>query len=274
MDEKLTKEQAFEILQLDPSVPTDKIKKKYENFMRRAKFDDTVDEELITKAFDTLMGINWGNFEPDAAYSEKGLNKKKIENFFYHYSRHLAYGIVVVVVVIGVLAMIIFGKTHYDYTIVLIGSLNIRNQEVMTTYYEELLEVDEVLVDYVLIQSDSPDGALSEESINKLFGYFMGDEADLLILTENIAKFLSYEGALNNLEQYLLELGFSSDDEDIVYWYEEGEDEIAAAIYFGSNSIFTEGINGKAPEYFSLPELTELNENTKIVIADLLAQNK
>ena len=43
---------------------------------------------------------------------------------------------------------------------------------------------------------------------------------------------------------------------------------------FGSNSIFTEGINGKAPEYFSLPELTELNENTKIVIADLLAQNR
>ena len=45
--------------------------------MRRAKFDDTVDEELVTNAFDTLMGIHWGNFEPDPVYLEKGINKKK-----------------------------------------------------------------------------------------------------------------------------------------------------------------------------------------------------
>lgn len=273
MDDNMTREQAFEILQLDPSVPTDKVKKKYENFMRRAKFDDSVDQDLITKAFDTIMGIHWGNFEPDAAYTEKGINKKKIENFFYHYKRGLVYGLAVAVVVIGVLAMIIFGKVRYDYTILMVGSLNIKDQEVMTSYYEELLDVKNVLVDYVLMQSDSPDGSLSEESMNKLTGYFLTGEADLLILSENVAKFLSYEGALNDLTQYLPALGIKPDDERVLYWYQEGEGEIAAAYHFGNVSVFAEGINGKAPEYVSLPEINNLTEETKIIILDLIEQN-
>lgn len=273
MDDNMTREQAFEILELDPSVSSDKIKKKYENFMRRAKFDDSVDEQLITKAFDTLMGIHWGNFEPDPAYSEKGLNKKKIENFFYHYKRSLAYGLAVAVVVIGVLALIIFGKVKYDYTILMIGSLNIRDQEVMSEYYEELLDVKNVLIDYVLVQSDSPDGAFAEEGMNKLFGYFNSGDADLLIVTENIAKFLAYEGALEDLTPSLSQIGVQPDDEDVIYWYEEGDGEIAAAYKFGSNSIFADGINGKAPEYVALPELAELTEKTKTIILDLMDQN-
>jgi len=273
MEEKMTRERAFEILELDPSESTEKVKKKYENFMRRAKFDDQIDEDLITKAHDTIMGINWGNFEPDEAYTQKGLNKKKIENFFYHYKRSLAYGIAVAVVVLGVLAMIIFGKVRYDYTILMIGSLNIRDQEVMASYYEELLDVDHVLVDYALVQADSADGALTQESMNKLFGYFNSGDADLLIVTENAAKFLSYEGALNDMTPFLSDMGVASDDDRVLYWYEEGGGEIAAAVMFGGNSIFTEGINGKAPEYVALPELGELDENTKTIILDLFEQN-
>lgn len=273
MENKMTKEQAYEILQLDSSATTEQIKRKYENFMRRAKFDESFDEELVTKAYDTLMGYQWGNFEPDPVYLEKGINKKKIENFFYHYKRSLVYGIAVAAVVITVLAMILFGKVRYDYTIVMIGSLNIRDQEVMAEYYEELLDVDNVLVDYILIQAESADGSLTEEGMNKLFGYFQSGEADLFVVTEEIAKFLSYEGALNDLGQYLPQLGLADDDERVLYWYQEGEEEIAAAIQFGSNSIFTEGINGKAPEFVSLSETGELTESTKIVILDLLEQN-
>lgn len=273
MENKMTKEEAFEILQLDQSATTEQIKKKYENFMRRAKFDDSFDEEIVTKAYDTLMGYHWGNFEPDPVYLEKGINKKKIENFFYHYKRSLAYGIAVAAVVITVLAMIIFGKVRYDYTIVMVGSLNIKDQEIMAEYYEDLLDLDNVLVDYVLIQADGADGALTEEGMNKLFGYFQSGEADLFIVTEEMAKFLSYEGALNDLGQYLPELGLMADDERVLYWYKENDDEIVAAIHFGSNSIFTEGINGKAPEFVSLSEMSELTENTKIVIMDLLEQN-
>ncbi len=271
--DNMTKEQAFEILQLDSTATSEQIKKKYENFMRRAKFDDSFDEDQVTKAYDTLMGIHWGNFQPDPVYTEKGINKKKIENFFYHYKRSLVYGIAVAAVVITVLAMIIFGKVRYDYTIVMIGSLNIRDQEIMSTYYEELLDLDKVLVDYVLMQADSADGSLSEESMNKLFGYFQAGEADVVILTEDMAKFLSYEGALNNLEQYLPELGLNTDDERILYWYKEGDSDIAASIHFGTNSIFSEGINGQAPEFVSLPESSKLTDSTKTLILDLLEQN-
>ncbi|MBN1623993.1 MAG: hypothetical protein JXN10_07585 [Clostridia bacterium] len=274
MENKMTKEQALEILQLEPSATTEQIKKKYENFMRRAKFDDSFDEELVTKAYDTLMGYQWGNFEPDPVYLEKGINKKKIENFFYLYKRNLVYGIAVAAIVITVLAMILFGKVRYDYTIVLIGSLNIRDQAVMAEYYQELLDVDNVLVDYVLIQADSADGSLTEEGMNKLFGYFQSGEADLFVVTEETAKFLSYEGALNDLGQYLPQLGLAEDDDRVLYWYQEDEEEIAAAIHFGSNSIFTEGINGKAPEFVSLSETGELTENTKTIILDLLEQNR
>lgn len=273
MENNMTKEQAYEILQLDGNATTEQIKKKYENFMRRAKFDDTVDEELVTKAFDTLMGINWGNFEPDPAYQEKGLNKKKVENFFYHYKRSLAYGIAVAVIIITSLALIIFGKVRYDYTILMIGSLNIRDQEAMASYYEELLDVDNVLVDYVLMQSGSADGALTEEGMNKLFGYFQSGDADLLIVTEETAKLLSYEGALSDLTQFLPVFGLSDDDERILYWYQEGEPNIAAAIHFGNNAVLAAGINGQAPEFLALPEIRELDENTKTVILDLLKDN-
>ncbi len=115
MGENMTREKAFEIFQLDPSTPTAKIKLKYENFMRRAKFDDSLDEVLITKAFDTIMGIDWGNFEADPAYSEKGLNKKKIENFFYHNKRSLIYGIAAFVLIAATILMIVTGKAGINF---------------------------------------------------------------------------------------------------------------------------------------------------------------
>jgi len=273
MIENMSKEKAFEILQLDPSTPTDKIKQKYENFMRRAKFDDSIDEELITKAYDAIMGINWGNFEPDPAYSEKGLNKKKVENFFYHNKRAMIYGIAVAVLIIGTLVMIFAGKVRYNYQISVLGQVTISDQEMMAEYYEGLLDEKNVLIDYYIV-GNTTDGDLDENFMYKLMGDLSSGDSDLFIVVPEYAKFLSYDGALTDLTPYLADFGISPDDENIVYWYNEDGEEIAAAYRFGNKSIFNDGMNGLVPEYFAIPHRAEYTENTIAVINDLLNQNK
>ena len=273
MTDNMTKEKAFEILQLDPDTSKDKVKQKYENFMRRAKFDKSFDEELITKAFDTIMGIQWGNFEPDPAYSEKGLNKKKIENFFYQYKRGLAYGSAVFVLVAVVIILIITGTTRYDYKISVLGAVTIKDQEVMAEYYEELLGKKNVLIDYYIVSGGS-DASMDENFMYKLMGDLQGGESDLFIVGAEYAKFLSYDGALTDLEPYLSDFGISSSDERVLYWYEEDGTEMAAALRFGDISIFNEGINGLVPSYIVIPHHAKYSEETTTVILDLLSQNK
>ncbi len=274
MEDKMTREKAYEILGLEPDAPLDRVKIKYENYMRRAKFDETFDEETITRAYDTIMGIDWGNFEPDEAYTKKGINKKKIENFFYHYKRGGLYLLGVTVVIVSVILLIVVGRTSYDYTITLIGSLNIKDQEVMTTYYEELLDVEDVLVDYIMINANSADGSLTEEGMYRLMGDLQGGESDLYIVSAEFAKFLSYDGALRDLTPHFSQIGIQREDENILYWYREGTGEIAAAYKFGNKSIFTKGITGRVPEYFCIPHRAEFTEMTEIVIKDLIEQNK
>lgn len=273
MIDDMTREKAFEILQLDPSVPTEKIKQKYENFMRRAKFDESLDEELITKAYDTIMGINWGNFEADPAYSEKGINKKKIDNFFYHNKRGLMYGLVVFILIAATILMIITGKVRYDYKISVLGQVTLSDQQKIAEYYEELLGKKNVLIDYYIV-ADSADASLSEGTMYKLMGDLQGGESDLFIVVPEYAKFLSYDGALTDLAPYLADLGILSDDIDLLYWYEESGGEMAAAYRFGNSSIFNQGMNGLVPEYLAIPHHAEYSEETKIVILDLIKQNK
>jgi hypothetical protein len=272
MDEQMSREKAFEIMNLDPSTSTDKIKAKYENFMRRAKFDDSVDEVLITRAYDAIMGFQFGNIEPDPVYTEKGLNKKKIENFFYHNKRGLIYGSVAAIVLITILVLIFAGKIRYGYTISVLGQVTIGDQELMANYYEELLEEEHVLVDYYIV-GNSVDGDLSEQFINKLMGDLQGGESDLFIIVPEYAKFLSYDGALTDLTPYLADLGIAPDDENILFWYNEDGDQIAAGYRYGNKSIFNEGMNGLVPEYIAIPYQAEYTEHTKTVILDLISQN-
>lgn len=274
MSDELTREEAYKILHLEPETSTDNIKKKYENYMRRARFDDTFDEVLITKAYDTIMGIHWGNFEPDEAYTQKGINKKKIDNFFYHYKRHLLYGVPISLVIITVIILIITGTVRYDYTITLLGNLKITDQQVMSEYYVDLLDEEVILIDYILLAGDSSDAGLNEQNLFKLFGDLSGGDSDLFIINPEFAKFLSYEGALLDLSPYLEQVGISLEDENILWWYKENLGEIAAAYKFGNKSVFNKGTTGYVPEYFCIPYQAEFNENTAIVMMDLIAQNK
>ena len=273
MTEDMTREKAFEILQLDPATPTEKIKQKYENFMRRAKFDESLDAKLITKAYDTIMGINWGNFEADPAYSEKGLNKKKIENFFYHNKRGLVYSIAVFVLIAATILMIVTGKVRYDYKISVLGQVALSDQEKIAEYYEELLGKKNVLIDYYIV-ANSADASMDEGFMYKLMGDLQGGESDLFIVVPEYAKFLSYDGALTDLTPYLTDWGVLSDDTNLLYWYEENGGEMVAAYRFGNTSIFNQGMNGLVPEYFAIPHHAEYSEETRIVIMDLIKQNK
>lgn len=274
MGNKMSKEKAYEILGLEPDTSLDKVKLKYENHMRRAKFDKAVDEELLTKAFDTIMGIDWGDFQPDEAYTKKGINKKKIENFFYHYKRSGLYLLLITVIVVSAILLIVLGKTSYDYTITLLGPLKIKDYEMLTSYYEELLDVDNVMVGYIIIDPESPDGGLSSENTFKLMGDVQSGESDLFIMSGELVKFLSYDGSLKDLTPYFSQMGIEGNNENILYWYKEGFGEIAAAYKFGSNALLTEGVTGRVPEYFCLPYRAEFTEMTQKVTKDLMEQNK
>ena len=113
----MTKEQAFEILGLESTASKNRIKLKYANCTRRAKFDTSYDIESATKAFDTIMGYTWSNFEPDAAYTQKGINKKKVESFFYLHGRSLAMLLFSVTLVTLFFALWLGDIAHYDYTL-------------------------------------------------------------------------------------------------------------------------------------------------------------
>lgn len=273
MSDNMTREKAFEILQLDPSTPTEQIKQKYENFMRRAKFDETFDEQIITQAYDTLMGIHWGNFKTDPVYTEKGINKKKIENFFYHNKRNLVYGLIAAVLVFSTISMILFGGQRYDYKISIIGQVTLADQEMMAQYYEELLGKKNVLIDYYIV-GDGGDGTMDEGFMIKLMGDLQGGESDLFIVGDEYAKFLSYEGALMDITPFLSEIGIISDDENLLNWYDEDGKLIAAAYRFGNKSIFNSGMSGLVPEYFAIPHHAEFSDETRIVVQDLINQNR
>lgn len=141
----MTKEQAYEILGLDSTATDTQIKKKYANCARRAKFDSSYDMVSATEAFDTLMGYSWGTFESDPRYTQKGFNIKKVESFFYLHTRAVIYSIAVFIVIIGSVIIFFATRVNSDYSLTVIGSSIIRNQEVIQEYYEELLGVDEVL---------------------------------------------------------------------------------------------------------------------------------
>lgn len=269
----MTREKAFEILQLDPSASTEKVKQKYENFMRRAKFEESLDQDQITKAYDTIMGINWGNFERDPAYDEKGLNKKKIANFFYHNTRGLIYGTVAFLLVAATIIMIITGSTRFDYKISILGAVTMRDQEVMQVYYEDLLDVKDVQVDYYL-NSGGEDSSMDESMMYKLMGDLQGGESGIFIVDEEYSKFLSADGGLMDMTPFLEDFGISADDENILYWYDEYGDQIAAAYRFGTESIFTEGLTGTVPEYFAIPHHAEYSDETIAVVIDLIKQNR
>lgn len=86
----MTREKAYEILELEMDSSNDIISKKYENLMRLAKTNDSYDKNLLFEAYELLIG------NPYQTASSKKTRYKKLDNFLYYYGKRIIIGIIVI----------------------------------------------------------------------------------------------------------------------------------------------------------------------------------
>jgi len=109
----MTKEQAYKILEIDQTASKEDIKRKYENLLRLAKFDEEYDAKALIEANDTLMGYSFGQIKNEQDIYKKGINKKKIENFLYYHKNHLIYGSIAIAIFI-IFVILLFKKANIN----------------------------------------------------------------------------------------------------------------------------------------------------------------
>ena len=268
MSEELTKEDAYKILELDPSTPRRRVKLRYENLMRDAKFNNSVDTILITEAFDIIMEVEWAGYDP-SVYSEKGLNKKKISNFIYHYKWMVLSVTVISIILLITTLLYIFDYKDPDYWITIVGGSGISNADLAFDHYTELLGVDDVQLD-VFTVGEYSDGEIGVAGMEWVIKDMASGDSDIYLLSSEFSKFLSYEGAVHDLTPLLEKAGVPLNDENIVWWYNEDGNEIASAYRFGTSEILTECVSGFMPDCFIIPFRAEITELTEVMIGDLI----
>lgn len=267
----MTKERALEILELEKDSSKEEIKKKYENFMRLTKFDKSYDEKLITEAFDFLMGYGWGDIKDEADYYKKGLNKKKIENFFYHYSRHLLYGFIAVAV-FGALAISIFSRQPKpDAGVLLVGNTFVSDQIAIEDMIESKTGIGFVRVIPAPI-SLTGDGEVNSANMYVLATTLQGGDGDIIFSDRKALEFLASEDALLDLSSQFDKLGIDKNDERIIWLKNDIYDTtIAAGIYLGDFTDFNEYVSAPLT-YISIPDYTRNTENAYLIFKDYVSK--
>jgi hypothetical protein len=267
----MDKIKAYEILELSSDATTVEVKKKYENFMRLTKFDKSFDEVLITDAFDTIMGYKFGKVEKDPAYTAKGINKKKIDNFFYHYSRHLVYGSIALIV-FGALFISIFSKQPKpDVGVMVLGNTYVSNQEQAEIFLAEKYNFEFIRVIGIPL-TQTNDATLNDTNIFKLATVLQGGEADLIVADLNAIQFLAPEDALEDLSKHFEELGIKSDDERIVWLKGMNGEEIAAGINLGDYTDLDEFLSGDSLTYIAIADYTANTENAYKMFSEIISE--
>lgn len=268
MSEHMTKQEAFNILNLSPSTPRAKVKLRYENLMRDAKFNDAVSTELITKAYDVITDVEWTSYDP-GVYSEKGLNKKKIINFFYHYKWTVIIVFTAVFILITSIILFIADYSKPDYYLTIVGGSVIHKPDLADEHFSEILGVDEVQLDVFTVGAFA-DGEIGASGMMWLLNDLTGGDSSLYLLSSEFAKFLSYEGAATDLTPLLNKLGIPLTDERIIWWYNEDGHDIAAGFRFGNYPDMDNFVSGYKPDCFSIPFRVKITKQTEILVTELI----
>jgi len=265
----MTKEQAYDIFKLKETATKEQINKKYENFMRRAKFDKSVDDVLITKAYDTLLGYNWGEIDTESQYYQKGLNKKKIENFFYHYTRHLIYGAFALIVFSALLISIFSRQPQPDIGILVMGSTIVTDQIALEEQFEADYNFDFVQVINVPM-SHSADGELTSSYMYKLATTLQGGEVEIIFSGIDELKFLTEEDACEDLSKHFEQLGITKDDDRIVWLRGFDGVLIAAGLELKDYDKLDKYCQGDKLRYISIADYTRNTENAYIMFTAII----
>ncbi|MBN2852128.1 MAG: hypothetical protein JXQ23_05265 [Clostridia bacterium] len=261
----MTEERAYEILELDKDASKEEIKKKYENFMRLTKFDKSYDEKLITEAFDFLMGYSWGEVKGEADYYAKGINKKKIENFFYHYSRHLLYGIIALVIFGAIAISVLSRQPKPDVGVLMTGDTFVTDSVAIETAIEQDFGFEFVRVIPVMI-SLTADGEVNSANMTLLATTLQGGEGDVIFTDLKTLTFLAKEDTLEDLSLHFDELGIDKDDSRIMWMKNDIYNTVyAAGINLGDFNEFDDYLTNPLT-FIAIPDYTRNTENAFIMM--------
>jgi hypothetical protein len=217
------------------------------------------------------MGYKFGKIEKDPAYTAKGLNKKKIDNFFYHYSRHLIYG-TIALIAFGAIFISIFSKQPKpDVGVMLLGNTYVSNQEQAEAFLSEKYNFEFVRVIGVTL-TQSEDAEINNTNIYKLATVLQGGEADLIYADLSALEFLAPEDALEDLSKHFEELGLKSDDERIVWLKGMNGEEIAAGINLGEYTDLDEFLSGDSLTYIAIADYTANTENAYQMFSEIISE--
>jgi len=265
----MTKEQAYKILELRQEASKEEIKKKYENFMRLVKFDNTYDEKKLTEAFDVLMDYSFGEIKNEKDIYKKGINKKKIENFFYYYKRHLIYGFIALICFSTIFISLFSRQPKPDAGVLFTGNTYVSDPVSVEKYFQDTYGYDFIRV-LSISMSISPDGGVNSANMFKFAGILQGGEADIIVTDNRTLNFLASDGALEDLKQYFELFGIKEDDKRIIWLEDFDKGIIAAAIKVDSFNTFREQMSGATLTYIAMPDYTKNAENALDIISQII----
>jgi len=261
----MIKEQAYKVLQLSEDATKEDIKKKYENFMRLVKTDKSYDEKLYTEAFDLLMGYEFGEIKNEQDIYKKGLNKKKIENFFYHYKRHVIYGTLAIICFTLIFVSVLRKQPKPDVGVLFAGNAYVTDQLAIEDFFQQKFELEYVRV-LSITMTLSIDGGVNEANMFKFAGIIQGAEADIIFTDIQTLNFLASDGALEDLSVHFNELGITKNDGRIIWLEDFDKGLIAAAIAITDFNGYENNIEGAQLKYISMPDYTKNTEKAIEVI--------
>ncbi|MFO7635830.1 MAG: hypothetical protein R6W96_00800 [Clostridia bacterium] len=263
MSEMMTREKAYEILGLPQDAPEQDIKIKYENFMRRHRYDETIDVDLLTQAHDTLMGYDMHSKDKDPAYAQKGLNKKKVDNFFYHHKRNLLYGAVILIILVALSFSLFSGRRKVDFGVAFIGNLTMSDITRVEEYLQTVYEINNIGVTYASYALDQ--GEASAANIIRLMGVITDPMYNVLYMNKEAAEFLATEEGLVDLTPYFTEIGIVRQDERILWVTTDTGKVIAGAILVGRDLELQDLIIGFVPDYIGISK-SDTDKTTSITL--------
>ncbi|MCK5811818.1 MAG: hypothetical protein KAG94_02910 [Clostridiales bacterium] len=112
----MNRKKALELLNLSEEASNNQICKKYDNILRQAKFDKTIDTKSVCEAYDFLIS----NYKTE----NKSVTKMKFENFCYYHLKTVKFitGIVIFIsLCIIFISLYIKSNPKPDLTIVFVG---------------------------------------------------------------------------------------------------------------------------------------------------------
>lgn len=272
MTENMTKEMALEILGLQSDATREEIERKYENFMRQSKYDDAIDVDVITRAHDFLLGYEWGEFKKDPAYTEKGINRKKISNFFYHYKLKLLGGAALFLLLGIVLVTWIGGRERHDLGVAFVGDLMINDTQGMRNHLSETYGFDKLGVTYASYVLDQ--GEVSVAIMMRLMGIITDPTYHVLFMNREAAEFLSGEVAIEDLTGHLAVLGIGPEDDRLLTIVNDQFETVIAAIYIGEDVRMREHVDGSVPTYVGMTRKNNDPEKALQLILAVLEQSQ